>query len=78
MGHISDYALIRYHLGMVTGEAELATLRSTCWVCPGVRFARAEEAADYVDARRGGSITGTSNWSEVGRDRRASASSRRE
>ena len=56
-GHLSDHDLERYHLGMVTCEAELARIEEHYLGCP--RCAqRAQEAADYVDALRAGIIKG--------------------
>jgi len=55
--HISDHDLERYHLGMVNDESELAPLEEHLLACAGCAE-RAEEAADYVDAMRGGIILG--------------------
>ena len=57
MDQISDHDLERYHLGMVVDEAELAPLEEHLLVCPNC-VERAEESADYVDAIRGGIISG--------------------
>ncbi len=50
-GHIDDHDLERYHLGMVKDEAELAQLEEHLLWCQGC-VARAEAAAQYVDAIR--------------------------
>ena len=50
-GHISDHDLERYHLGMVTGEAELAELEEHLLRC-GPCIDRAEASARYVDTVR--------------------------
>lgn len=57
MNHISDDNLERYHLGQITDEAELAPFEEHLLACAGCAE-RAEEAADYVDAMRGGIILG--------------------
>jgi hypothetical protein len=51
MDHLSDHDLERYHLGIVTDEAELAPLEEHFLVCPDC-VARAEENAAYVDTLR--------------------------
>lgn len=57
MPHISDHDLERYHLGMVTDEAELATLEEHLLVClPCIE--QAELAAEYVDLLRAAIIGG--------------------
>ena len=50
-GHISDHDLERYHLGMVTDEAELALLEEHLLWC-GCCIDLAEAAAQYVDTVR--------------------------
>src|ERR1035441_1210692 len=50
-GHIDDHDLERYHLGMVTDEAELAALEEHLLWC-GACVARAEATARYVNAVR--------------------------
>lgn len=55
MDHISDHDLERYHLGLIVNEAELAPFEEHLLSCAGCAE-RAEEAADYVDAIRGGII----------------------
>jgi len=50
-GHIDDHDLDRYHLGMVTDEAELAPLEEHLLCCP-VCVDRAQATASYVDAIR--------------------------
>jgi hypothetical protein len=57
MEHIFDHDLERYHLGMLKDEAELAPFEEHLFACAGCAE-RAEEAADYVDAIRGGIILG--------------------
>jgi hypothetical protein len=57
MRHLSDHDLERYHLGMVTDKEELAPLEEHLLICPAC-VVRAEAAADYVDALRGGAIAG--------------------
>jgi len=57
MDHLSDDDLERYHLGKLKDEAELAALEEHLLVCP-TCLARAEEAAQYVDAMRAGLIAG--------------------
>lgn len=57
MNHIADHDLERYYLGMIRNEAELAPFEEHLLACAGCAE-RAEEAADYVDAMRGGSILG--------------------
>jgi hypothetical protein len=66
MKHISDHDLERYHLGMVTDEAELAALEEHYLGCPECAK-RAEESAAYVDAIRAGTILG--NWDLEFRER---------
>ena len=53
--HISDHDLERYHLGMIADEGEFAPLEEHLLGCVGCA-ARAEEAAQYVDAIRTGII----------------------
>jgi len=49
--HIAEHDLERYHLGMITDEAELAPLEEHILAC--LHCARrAEATADYVDAMR--------------------------
>lgn len=50
-GQICDHDLERYHLGMVTDEAELALLEGHLLWC-GECIDRAEAVAQYVDAVR--------------------------
>jgi hypothetical protein len=57
MDHISEHDLERYHLGMIRTEAELAPFEEHLLACSEC-VDRAEEAADYVDAMRGGMILG--------------------
>jgi hypothetical protein len=57
MNHISDHDLERYHLGMVTDEAELTRLEEHYLGCPECA-GRAEELAGYVDAIRAAIIIG--------------------
>jgi anti-sigma factor RsiW len=57
MNHISDHNLERYHLGMVTGEAELALLEEHYPACPECAE-RVEELASYVDAIRAAIVEG--------------------
>jgi len=59
MDHIDDHDLERYHLGMVTEEAELARIEEHLFGCASCAE-RAERAADYVDLIRAGIIRG--NW----------------
>ena len=49
--HITDHDLERYHLGMITNEAELAPLEEHLLACPACAE-RAEATARYVDAIR--------------------------
>lgn len=49
--HISDHNLERYYLGMVSDEAELASLEEHLLSCDWCAE-RAEQAQDYVDAMR--------------------------
>jgi len=49
--HITDHDLERYHLGMITEEAELAPLEEHLLACPACAE-RAELVADYVDSMR--------------------------
>jgi hypothetical protein len=58
-GHIDEHDLERYHLGMVTDEAELARLEEHLLWCKDC-LRQAGEAADYVDDVRAGIIAG--NW----------------
>ena len=51
MDHISDHDLERFHLGMVTDEAELASLEEHLLWCHSC-VERAEESAQYVDELR--------------------------
>jgi hypothetical protein len=56
-GHVSDQNLEHYHLGMVTNEANLATMEKHllwCRTC----VDRASEISDYVDAVRAAVIEG--------------------
>jgi hypothetical protein len=55
--HISDEDLERYYRGMVTDESELASLEEHLPARPSC-VDRAEEAQDYVDARRVAMIKG--------------------
>jgi hypothetical protein len=57
MNLIADLDLERYHLGMVTDEAELAPLEEHLLACPKC-VERAEESASYVDTIRAGIIVG--------------------
>ena len=57
MEHLSDEDLERYHLGMVVDEAELDTIEEHLLTCSHCIDA-AEEAAQYVDALRAGTIAG--------------------
>jgi len=57
MEHISDDDLERYHLGMVTDEAELSLLEEHLLACPAC-VERAEKAADYVDTLRAAIVSG--------------------
>ena len=50
-GHISDYDLERYYLGMIRQEVELAPLEEHILGCP-LCAERVEEAQDYVDVMR--------------------------
>jgi anti-sigma factor RsiW len=56
-GHISDHDLERYHLGLVTDEAELARLEEHVLGCPHCAD-QAQEIAAYVDTLRAAIITG--------------------
>src|SRR5882724_8784528 len=49
--HIGDHDLERYHLGMITEEAELAPIEEHLLICPKC-VDQAEEIADYADAIR--------------------------
>ena len=49
--HLRDHDLERYHLGMITDEAELAPFEEHMLACE-LCARRAEQAADYVDAVR--------------------------
>ena len=60
--HISDHDLERYHLGMVTDEAELALLEEHLLGCPACAD-RAEESAAYVDVMRAAFVQGDSELS---------------
>jgi hypothetical protein len=51
MPHISDDDLERYHLGMISEDAELAKIEEQILACAGCAE-RAEQAADYVDLMR--------------------------
>jgi len=55
--HPSDHDLEHYHLGMIQDETELAPLEEHLLVCAEC-VRRAEAAADFVDAIRGGIILG--------------------
>src|SRR5438105_265479 len=55
-GHISDHDLERYHLGMVTGEVELAPLEEHLMFCK-ICVDRAKEVAEWVSAVREGART---------------------
>lgn len=55
--HIPDHDLERYHLGMVTDEAELAQIEEHLLACPQC-VDRAKETDAYVDAVRAGIIKG--------------------
>jgi len=57
MDHIDDHDLERYHLGMIRDEAELAPFEEHLLACAECAQ-RAEQAADFVDAMRGGIILG--------------------
>ena len=57
MPHISDHDLERYHLGMVTDEAELVPLEEHLLVCR-TCIERAELVAEYVDLLRAAIIAG--------------------
>lgn len=50
MDHIDDHDLERYHLGMIRTEAELAPFEEHLLACAECAE-RAEEAADFVDAK---------------------------
>jgi len=54
--HLSQHDLERYHLGMVTEEAELAPLEEHILSCDHCAR-RAEEIAEYVDAMRAAAST---------------------
>jgi hypothetical protein len=56
VNHISDHDLERYHLGMVTDEAELSSLEEHLLACPGC-VDRAQSTQDYVDALRAAMVT---------------------
>ena len=56
-GHISGDDLERYHLGMITDEAELAPLEEHLLACRACAE-RAEATARYVDAIRAAIIKG--------------------
>ena len=60
MKHIDDHDLERYHLGMVTDEAELAPLEEHLLGCPACAD-RAEASAAYVDAMRAAFVEGDSD-----------------
>jgi hypothetical protein len=51
VAHLSDHDLERYYLGMVTDEAELASLEEHLLACAEC-MERAEETEEYVDAIR--------------------------
>lgn len=51
MEHLCDHDLERYHLGMVTDEAELAPMEEHLLACPDCAE-RAEENAAFVDTIR--------------------------
>jgi hypothetical protein len=55
--HISDHDLERYYLGMVTDEAELASIEEHFLACPDC-IERAEETQKYVDAIRRAMLDG--------------------
>ncbi|HTQ58345.1 MAG TPA: hypothetical protein VMI94_27975 [Bryobacteraceae bacterium] len=57
MDHLSDHDLERYHLRMIRDVAELAQFEEHLLACSECAE-RAEEAADFVDAMRGGIILG--------------------
>ena len=56
-GHITDHDLERYHLGMVTEEAELTALEEHLLACPAC-VERAQAIADYIDAMRRAAVEG--------------------
>jgi hypothetical protein len=51
MSHISDHDLERYYLGMVTEEAELASIEEHLLICDSC-IERAEKTQEYIDALR--------------------------
>jgi hypothetical protein len=55
--HFTSFTNSRYHLGMLKDEAELAPFEEHLLACAGCTE-RAQEAADYVDAMRVGTILG--------------------
>jgi hypothetical protein len=57
MNHISDEDLERFHIGMITDEAELALIEEHLLTCPQC-VAAAYDAVQYVDAIRGAIIRG--------------------
>ena len=59
--HISDHDLERYHLGMVTDEAELALLEEHILAC-NFCAEQAEAAAEFVDTIRAAIIEG--DWDQ--------------
>jgi hypothetical protein len=69
MNHISDHDPERFHLGMVTDEAELAALEEHYLGCPECAE-RAEESAQYVDTMRAAIITGNFDLECDGEPRR--------
>jgi hypothetical protein len=57
MDHLSDHNLERYHLGMITNEAELAFLEEHVLACAECAE-HAEQVAVYVDTLRAAIIAG--------------------
>lgn len=57
MNHLSNHDLERFHLGMLEGEGELASLEEHLLWCHSC-VERAEESAQYVDDLRAAIIEG--------------------